>query len=65
MNQSLDDNRQCTFRMKKTTYYLRNWVRDRFLNLEYFKFTPSIRGVFAIMMKLIRDNDPIALDRQY
>jgi hypothetical protein len=26
--------------------------------LEYFKFTPSIRGVFGLTDELVRDNDP-------
>ena len=26
--------------------------------LEYFKFTPSIRGIFAITDELVRDEDP-------
>ena len=28
------------------------------LYLEYFKFTPSLRGVFSFNDELIRDNDP-------
>ncbi|SMG08319.1 type IX secretion/gliding motility protein PorT/SprT [Arenibacter troitsensis] len=55
--QSLDDNSSATFRMKKTTYYYEMGFGIDFY-LEYFKFTPSIRGVFAINDELIRDNDP-------
>jgi len=55
--QSLDDNSSTTFRMKKNTYYYEMGFGIEFY-LEYFKFTPSIRGVFAINDELIRDNDP-------
>ncbi len=55
--QSLDDNSSGTFRMKKTTYYYEMGFGIDFY-LEYFKFTPSIRGVFAINDELVRDNDP-------
>ena len=54
---SLDDNSSGTFRMTK-------WVNNYELGfgidfyLEYFKFTPSIRGVFAISDELVRDEDP-------
>lgn len=54
---SLDDNSSGTFRMTK-------WVNNYEMGfgidfyLEYFKFTPSIRGVFAISDELIRDVDP-------
>ncbi|PXX29031.1 porin family protein [Arenibacter sp. ARW7G5Y1] len=55
--QSLDDNSSGTFRMKKTTYYYEMGFGIDFY-LEYFKFTPSIRGVFAINDELVRDNNP-------
>lgn len=55
--QSLDDNSSGTFRMKKTTYYYEMGFGIDFY-LEYFKFTPSIRGVFAINDELVPDNDP-------
>ncbi len=55
--QSLDDNSSATFRMKKRTYYYEMGFGIDFY-LEYFKFTPSIRGVFAINDELVRDNDP-------
>lgn len=54
---SLDDNSTGTFRMKK-------WVNNYELGfgidfyLEYFKFSPSIRGVFALTDELVRDDDP-------
>ncbi|TDS11525.1 putative protein-translocating porin PorT [Maribacter caenipelagi] len=55
--ESLDDNSSGTFRMKKWVYnYEIGFGIDFYL--EYFKFTPSIRGVFAITDELIPDNDP-------
>lgn len=54
---SLDDNSSGTFRMKKWVYnYELGFGIDFYL--EYFKFTPSIRGVFAITDELIPDQDP-------
>ncbi|MDC6390221.1 porin family protein [Maribacter sp. PR1] len=54
---SLDDNRTGTFRMTKWVYnYELGFGIDFYL--EYFKFSPSIRGVFALTDELIRDNDP-------
>ncbi len=54
---SLDDNSSGTFRMTKNNY---NWELGFGIDfyLEYFKFSPSIRGVFAINDELVRDNDP-------
>ena len=54
---SLDDNSSGTFRMQKWVYnYEIGFGIDFYL--EYFKFTPSIRGIFAITDELIRDNAP-------
>ena len=54
---SLDDNLTGTFRMTKWVYnYELGFGIDFYL--EYFKFTPSIRGVFAITDEIVRDNDP-------
>jgi len=54
---SLDDNSSGTFRMKKWVYnYELGFGIDFYL--EYFKFTPSIRGVFALTDELIPDQDP-------
>lgn len=54
---SLDDNYASTFRMTKWVYnYELGFGIDFYL--EYFKFSPSIRGVFALTDELIRDNDP-------
>jgi len=55
--ESLDDNESGTFRMKKWVYnYELGFGIDFYL--EYFKFTPSIRGIFAITDELVPDNDP-------
>ncbi len=52
-----DDNNAGQFRMKtNTNYYEIGFGID--LYLFYFKFTPSIRGVFAMSDELVRDNDP-------
>ncbi|MGB5170399.1 porin family protein [Eudoraea sp.] len=54
---SLDDNSSGTFRMKQTVY---NWEIGFGIDFytEYFKFSPSVRGVFAITDELVPDNDP-------
>lgn len=52
-----DDNSAGQFRMTKNTYFYElGFGID--LYLLYFKFTPSIRGIFAINDEVIRDNDP-------
>jgi Outer membrane protein beta-barrel domain len=52
-----DDNLQERFRVKPwTKNYEIGFGID--LYLEYFKFSPSIRGVFGFNDELIRDNDP-------
>ncbi len=52
-----DDNSSGEFRMKTSTnYYEVGFGID--LYLFYFKFTPSIRGVFAMTDELVPDNDP-------
>ena len=54
---SLDDNSSGTFRSAKNVYgYELGFGIDMYT--EFFKFTPSIRGVFAITDELIPDNDP-------
>ncbi len=54
---SLDDNASGTFRMTKWVYsYELGFGIDFYL--EYFKFTPSIRGIFALTDELVPDNDP-------
>lgn len=52
-----DDNMDGQFRMTTNSYYYEiGFGID--LYLYYFKFSPSIRGVFAINDELIRDDDP-------
>ena len=54
---SLDDNSTGEFRMKKNVYgYELGFGID--IYTEYFKFSPSIRGVFALTDELVPDNDP-------
>ncbi len=54
---SLDDNSSGTFRMKKNVYgYELGFGVDFYT--EFFKFTPSIRGVFALTNELVPDDDP-------
>ena len=54
---SIDDNLQQRFRVKSwTSNYELGFGVD--LYFEYFKFSPSIRGVFGLEDELIRDNDP-------
>ena len=51
------DNSNNVFRMAKwTNFYEIGLGIDVYL--EYFKFTPSLRGVFSFNDELIRDNDP-------
>ncbi len=52
-----DDNFNGRFRMTQwTNFYEVGFGID--LYLEYFKFSPSIRGVFSMNDELIRDNSP-------
>ena len=52
-----EDNEQGQFRMTtNTSYYELGFGVD--IYLYYFKFTPSIRGVFAFNDELVRDDDP-------
>ncbi len=54
---SQDDNSSGVFRMKENVYgYELGFGIDFYL--EYFKFSPSIRGVFALTDELVPDNDP-------
>ncbi|OQD43922.1 PorT protein [Croceivirga radicis] len=54
---SLDDNSSGEFRMKKNVYgYELGFGID--IYTEFFKFTPSIRGVFALTNEIIPDNNP-------
>ncbi|MEM6541298.1 MAG: porin family protein, partial [Bacteroidota bacterium] len=54
---SLEDNSSGEFRMTSNVYgYELGFGID--IYTEYFKFTPSIRGVFALNDELVRDEDP-------
>ncbi|SFR32144.1 Outer membrane protein beta-barrel domain-containing protein [Robiginitalea myxolifaciens] len=54
---SLDDNSSGNFRMKQQVYaYELGFGIDFYL--EYFKFSPSIRGVFTLNNELVPDVDP-------
>lgn len=54
---SLDDNSSNRFRMlKNTNFYELGAGID--LYFEYFKFSPSIRGVFGMKNEIIPDKDP-------
>ena len=58
-NESTDDNLQQRFRVQRWTQnYEIGFGMDFYL--EYFKFSPSIRGVFGINDELIRDKDPLS-----
>lgn len=52
-----EDNSVGRFRMTQNTYYYELGFGIDFY-LFFFKFTPSIRGVFALSDELVRDNDP-------
>lgn len=52
-----DDNKEGEFRMEKNPlFYELGFGIDFYL--PYFKFTPSIRGVFALKNELVPDDDP-------
>ena len=56
-SKSKDDNLEQKFRVKPWTQnYTLGFGVD--LYFEYFKFSPSIRGVFGLKDELIRDTDP-------
>lgn len=56
-SKSKDDNLEQKFRVKPWTQnYTLGFGID--LYFEYFKFSPSIRGVFGLKDELIRDTDP-------
>lgn len=52
-----NDNKNGTFRMTSWTQFYEIGIGID-LYFEYFKFSPSIRGVFSVGDELIRDNDP-------
>lgn len=56
-NKAIEDNKEQRFRVVPwTNNYEIGFGVDFYL--EYFKFSPSIRGVFGLNDELIRDNDP-------
>ena len=54
---SPEDNNNGVFRLKSNNFYYELGFGIDFY-LQYFKFSPSIRGVFGLEDELIRDNDP-------
>ena len=56
---SPEDNVQGTFRTTTGTGYFELGFGIDFY-LFYFKFTPSIRGVFSTTDELVRDDDPLS-----
>ena len=54
-----DDNQDGQFRMTTSTSYFELGFGIDFY-LYYFKFTPSIRGIFASSDELVRDDDPFS-----
>lgn len=56
-HKSRDDNEEQRFRMKQWT---NNWEAGFGIDFyfEYFKFSPSIRGVFGMADEIIPDDDP-------
>jgi hypothetical protein len=58
-SKSIDDNMQGKFRVQQwTKNYEVGFGID--LYMEYFKFSPSIRGVFGLGDELVRDTDPLS-----
>ena len=56
---NLEDNSSGQFRTKRNVFFYElGFGID--LYLEWFKFTPSIRGIFAISDELVRDDDPLS-----
>ena len=54
---SLDDNSSGTFRMKRSVQGYELGFGIEFYT-EYFKFTPTVRGVFALTNEIVPDQDP-------
>ena len=57
---NIDDNSSGIFRMKKSGFSYELGFGIDFYT-EYFKFSPSIRGIFTIGDELVRDNNPNSL----
>ena len=56
---SINDNSLGEFRTKKNTFFYELGFGIDFY-LEWFKFSPSVRGVFALSDELVADEDPIS-----
>ena len=56
---NLDDNLLGQFRTKKNVFFYELGFGIDFY-LEWFKFSPSIRGIFAISDELVPDQDPLS-----
>lgn len=56
-NKAKDDNLEQRFRMQRWTNNYELGIGIDFYT-EYFKFSPSIRGIFGLKDELIRDKDP-------
>lgn len=54
---SVNDNSAGRFRVKKFSYMWQVGIGLE-MYMYYFKFTPAIRGVFALTNELVPDNDP-------
>ena len=54
---SPEDNNNGVFRLKTNTFYYELWFGIDFY-LQYFKFSPSIRGVFSLKNEIVPDLDP-------
>lgn len=55
-----DDNKDGQFRMKTNAFYYEvGFGID--LYMYYFKFTPSIRGIFGVTDEIVRDDDPFSV----
>ena len=51
-----EDNSNGTFRLKTNTFYYELGIGIDFY-LQYFKFSPSIRGVFSLKDELVQDTE--------
>ncbi len=54
---SVNDNSAGVFRMKRENWYWSVGIGFE-MYMYYFKFTPSVRGIFAINNEFVPDNDP-------
>ena len=54
---SPEDNKNKVFRLKSNTFYYELGLGVDFY-FQYFKFSPSLRGIFSLKNELVPDNDP-------